>query len=75
MKNEFIKCPSCPNKKSGSWVYECNNCGYFMCYYDDGVFGWNNAGCWKGDRCPSCATLKKKDGVEIIKAIGKIYCR
>ena len=75
MKNEFSRCPHCKSLKSSSWVYECSKCGRIMCYYDDGIFGLNNSGCWKGDRCPDCASHRKKDGIEIIKAIGIIYNR
>ena len=77
MGTQFNKCPNshCDNTKNGSWVYECSNCGHLMCYYDDGLFVTKIYGCWKGDRCPNCASHKKEDGIEIIKAIGKIYSR
>jgi hypothetical protein len=74
MKNEFSRCPHCKEVNNGAWVYECNNCGRIMCY-NEGVFGFNKVGCWKNDRCPDCASHRKKDGVEIIKAIGIIYKR
>lgn len=74
MKNEYSRCPHCKKIINGAWVYECSNCGRIMCY-SDGYFGFGKDGCWKNDRCPDCASHRKKDGVEIIKAIGIVYKR
>lgn len=75
MNNEFISCPGCGKSHNGATLYECGHCGYFMCYYTDGLFGWNDKGCWKGDRCPRCASDKRKNGVEIIKPVGRVFKR
>jgi len=71
MGNEFIECPTCKKAKNGSTLYECSNCGHLMCYYSDGLPFSSSYGCWKGDRCPNCASHKKDN----IQAIGKIYTR
>jgi hypothetical protein len=67
---EYKQCPNC-HQRGDATVYQCSNCGKFMCYYN-GFLGIGSYGCFVGNKCIHCGSAKKEGGKKNIIKVGEV---